>query len=662
MVFLNILLQIILSLHVFGDLTLARSNDSNSIMLAQHPGTTSHLSLDYLNRDSAQNNELVLSNIQSTPELFVTLSVITVKGYSSLCNQTQLDDVLQRLPPPLNEFHFEMNTPIPSSTLKALEQNHPSVRLYYTMPFSYWDRYDENVPSIQGAGEEPNRRNRMRQRRNILNWPNLYSLRADIEYGAYDNYEDLELVWNILTSCPNLRELELSLSRSGCVVANYPYAFDFTRNSLLLPPLESLRLHGYNLNKHTNGVRQGYHDINRHEHLLPPWSWLPRFLTDRLYWTIEFWEGVNRTARDEDIRDSRIKEHLARQQVEPHNLNAWIDRMDWSNLKHLELDEVTPKILQRLSPVIPSVEHLSFGPSLELAADMLPSFLRNLTNPLKHLSLYNIDFAQYGDLISALSSEAGKALNTLVLTESESSRHRYCTSDWSEENCSVWNGQYYLPRPFLNESHLEQLSKQSPDISHLEIDVQRVIPNASDSSTWYLDHETINAAAQLPNLSNLTINVESPDHVRVRLLGASNYRYSSVGTFLEPFRGDPNINRTSFPALFASINSIRIEMSLPPLQHLEVKVGLWSARDQDWGMGGPPDLLIGDWICRSTEADEGVCFGGNERLGENSWHGKTQLQDRHSEDWTLPDKFDSANMLWDEEEEELHWLQEEMMM
>ena len=181
--------------------------------------------LDFTSEDSATQSHDTLRDLP------ISTTSISIKGYGSLLNISTLDDALEHLLLPLEEFHFDMTIPIPISTLSVIETFHDQTRLYYHMFFSRWDPYDRNVPSIQISGVEPLHSYRNQMRRGIIGSQNLYALKASILYGGHDNHEDLSLVHDILKSCPNIRELDLSIDHAGCVVANYPYAFDFTKEA-----------------------------------------------------------------------------------------------------------------------------------------------------------------------------------------------------------------------------------------------------------------------------------------------------------------------------------------------------------------------------------------------------------------------------------------------
>jgi hypothetical protein len=57
-----------------------------------------------------------------------------------------------------------------------------------------------------------------------------------------------------LITCPNIRELDLTIGWSGCEVdGGQPYSFDFSSNrDARFPPLEVLKLNGYDLESTNN--------------------------------------------------------------------------------------------------------------------------------------------------------------------------------------------------------------------------------------------------------------------------------------------------------------------------------------------------------------------------------------------------------------------------
>jgi hypothetical protein len=106
----------------------------------------------------------------------------------------------------LERVDWEANAAIPKKILRSLEEKNPDCRLHYTTSpkHSNWGRISNWGSSIFGSKL-------------------LYSLKAEIVYAANPNFHDLDVVFNLLGSCPNLKELNLSISRWGCVLSEWQH-------------------------------------------------------------------------------------------------------------------------------------------------------------------------------------------------------------------------------------------------------------------------------------------------------------------------------------------------------------------------------------------------------------------------------------------------------
>jgi hypothetical protein len=97
---------------------------------------------------------------------------------------------------------------------------------------------------------------RLEETRLIPNSTSVYSLKAKIKYYDSPNQESLLLLFNMLFSSPNIKELDLSitkLKRRPMQSRGQPNEFDFHSNpDARFPPLEVLRLKGCNLDSTSN--------------------------------------------------------------------------------------------------------------------------------------------------------------------------------------------------------------------------------------------------------------------------------------------------------------------------------------------------------------------------------------------------------------------------
>lgn len=198
---------------------------------------------------------------------------VRVKGYSSLGNWTLLERVFGQLES-IEAVYWEAYKPIPPEFLRHF-QKHPAIRLHYTPKFTHndpydsslkpeddWDPYDTPWDSNYKLREERDHQYKAASK-SVINSTSLYALKADIEYGSDDNFDDLEFVFEMISNSPNLRELDLHINTRGCLLGHSPFAFDFLSNpSARFPPLEVLRLKSYRLDERADGgYVWGYKDF-----------------------------------------------------------------------------------------------------------------------------------------------------------------------------------------------------------------------------------------------------------------------------------------------------------------------------------------------------------------------------------------------------------------
>src|SRR5271154_5311935 len=124
-----------------------------------------HIVLDYSSRPCAKEANAILEAMSQEKHSIFTL---TVEGYGSLANWTQLAEVISRAQR-IDALHWHSNAIIPSVLLSALEQHQSHCRIYYTIPFSNWDPFDDSVPPAQPVGQEASHKMRAAERASIVN-------------------------------------------------------------------------------------------------------------------------------------------------------------------------------------------------------------------------------------------------------------------------------------------------------------------------------------------------------------------------------------------------------------------------------------------------------------------------------------------------------------
>ena len=243
----------------------------------------------------AQSAHKALLDIQERDAQCGPLTSITFEGNGISADDGEIEMALRSLPVQLSDIHWNIGKPIPSTTLRSIEDHHLSARLHYNMPFHNWEGLNLSV------WRSWHTRRRLPSLRSILGSPNLYALKAELHYGAEDLPDDLPLVHEVLTTCSNLRELDLNIRYTGgCTPATWPRAFAFQKNPNPLPPLEVLKIAGmYNLESLSKSDRQSFFMARPSTYMYRPWSWLPDDFLDIIWNGVDFLGGVNKTAYDE---------------------------------------------------------------------------------------------------------------------------------------------------------------------------------------------------------------------------------------------------------------------------------------------------------------------------------------------------------------------------
>jgi hypothetical protein len=283
---------------------------------------------------------------------------------------------------------------------------------------------------------------RAAERESILNSSILYSIKARIEYGGNSNPDDLSLIYRVLT-CPNIRELDLSLRWGGCVVSDgQPYAFNFSSSGLAkatLPPLEVLKLSGYELdNKLDGGAWMEWESSKPQRNiLLWPWKFLPDNIIERVrYQTVH---------RPGGIMDYFVKrDHSPLPEDAEINLDGWLERMDWSNIHTLDLKSVSPLVMQKLIPVLTGVTSLTLEYGGGKAGAAYIDFLDNTTKPLKKFVLRNVAFNDFEFLTKTITNRHGSSLQSLELREREDRRDHYVWLEDKSRMVKVYGSHLYL--------------------------------------------------------------------------------------------------------------------------------------------------------------------------------------------------------------------------
>lgn len=518
-----------------------------------------------------------------------SISIVTVTGFEELGNWTLLGDVFDRLHK-LEDVRWSAKTGVPATILRHLENNNRACRLHYEIHSQHVDSHSPRIQdqitvwNYDNASEITRleileRERQHKDRQTVIGFSNLYSLRANIAYASEPNYEDLSLVFDILTTCPNLRILDLRIHYVGdSYGARTPQAFDFmSKPHIRFPPLEILKISGYNFNERSDG---GY-----------AWDWRNVSL-DCDY---EDWH------RDDPPVPPARRENDGRSQ-----LDCWKECIDWSQLHTLEITLPSTDVLMGLrDDALPALTNLSLELSFPLTEDWgkdLLDFLKGTKLPLEGLSLslraHDLKSLSKNELVDDIVSHHGPRLKSLsLLTDNDGESQ------------------------ILNRDQIQRLLRGCTKSNNLDISVSRPATGEDILQFQYL--------ASAPMLQSITLRFPSPD------LDYGSTEYWEKLKFYIDNGGaddevDPVVNKISVTRLFEGLRSRRevyleskshirrlgmapphgLEEFYAPLANIEslkIYVGNWDRRQDQVMM--PSFRRVAFWKCRITERGIAVCEG-----------------------------------------------------
>jgi len=599
-------------------------------LLPQMPYATRYLKVNYEREDVAIRTNIFLRCLAQpkAARLRSNVTEILVTGDDSNANWKLLTDGFDGLSA-VETVRWHSSKAIPPEILSSLSTNNPISKLYYNLHFGQpfdcssldWNYEDGDYPFPVHVPQ-----NRNAEQESVINSKSLHALKASILYGGDENPEDLDLVWKILTSCSNLRELDLSIQRRGGLLADQqPFAFDFASNkNAKLAQLEVLKLDGYRLDHNSSGGpftmnhKQIYEYQNRHHRVIGGTTTYTNWWRQRIHLFTEI-------VRDQYENVVELLDFTPQIDVRT-NGQAWMQAMNWSNIHTLSLTSPSIYTLGHIISAVdtcssasciagnlsghefslPSLRSLSIsGASYHPAAQSVLLFLSYIA-PLTSLSLRDVELDGFQHLIKILTSHH-PTITHFSLIEREELRSR--DSHWEEASLDWPSGRQrtnYLAHPYLSLDQLDELSYSLENLESLDIDIDRSTANATDGSGWnttLLDH-----LAQFPRLQHLTLRLESTSVDGIRPSSEHlDTRGDSEG--YKKAAKDELLNEASVRELFHQLRIRRPQGQR--IVTLEVYSGLWHERNEV--CFGPPQMRgYGRWKCGGSkglgafEMEEGV--------------------------------------------------------
>lgn len=428
--------------------------------------------IDYSDSQAIERSELFLKYlISTTKSKDSTWEVQIMQGYS-WANWHLLSTFIEGLPTILT-FKWAASFPIPTIILKALELNHPTCRLFYELDSHTADTTQRAV--VDGDDEWRHQDtelddsylqndSRAREIESIVNSTTLYSIRADFSILGNPGSE-LVLLHQMLTTCPNVRELDLHLNDQRCrgcyINQKQPRAFNFSKNSKTLPALEVLSLKGYSFESDTSGEELMAWE-RQPDTLRWPLNMVPTSVIQFIgYPWLQYMGGlVKGISKRRSISWDEVEEET--------NLDSWIRLMDWSHLHTLKLHQPSTQLRKLERDFLPNLKHVAFSGYRCLVQPVL-SFLSN-TSALESLSVHDVGYFSPEPIVDIILDNHCPTLTNLR-----------------------------LDRTFLNSTHLSRLLHRCPRLHTLDINMDR-------QEHW--DYEFLDALAAFQELRSLTIRFD----------------------------------------------------------------------------------------------------------------------------------------------------------
>lgn len=551
------------------------------------PTTLSHSEIDFTGEETAAQSNALLQYLADAAAPRGVVREVSVTGYPSLGNWTLLAEVFEQLFD-LQKVHWYAEKAISKDILDALEKNSRSCHLHYTLSYSNYDPYNDDIPLIRPIGQEPDHESRADAREAIIGSKALYSLKAAVSYGGLPNMRDMDLVFRILAGCPNIKGLDLSIRRSGCKMSGgQPYTFDFMSNpDVKFSPLEVLTISGYRFDAASNDGRAWDYSRydrwkeNERRRKIWPFGLLPNLLMEGIN---EIWDSYDSMI----IRAQDKRREEERRKIEPDgvtNLDRWLQAMNWSHLHTLNIDEPTAETLKKLSGNLPNLTHLTFHypHSHHDAID----FIANATRPLQSLSIQDMSVCSLQLVVDAITEHHSEALVNLSIHQ----LNAYRTFNVTEVSVLV--------------SSCKKLRKLEIDLPRPPTEPNSTIDRATNmGELTHHQPEIYNILASSPELGELILNYPTPD------LGDMEddwkFRYENEEEDEDDIP-DPFINQRSVGKLFSYLNS---KKEGKRLTCLKILVGNWKDRYSGGGNIRRPRRRVAKYVCRIDENGLEVCHG-----------------------------------------------------
>lgn len=262
-----------------------------------------------------------------------------------------------------------------------------------------------------------------------------------------NDYEDL---YARLVQCPEIRQLEMSLTQDGCVLGpDSEFAFQWGWNHCF-PPLENLTILHYDWEQ------------------LTPYRNLPALLTGR-----------------------------------KPNVELWRDAMDWSQLKRLDMDLPSAVFLDTFSGSLTGLEELVWRAQLGFWGD--EETICDMSHEGDALRAKYERFIETLPRLQRLQvSGTGKHLNLTRILRKHGPALQHFGLNELEGDCYWWTN---ASRPFMDPKGLQQINALAPNLRSISLDVERSGKPELEGWGW----ATLDVLATFPQVSRIFLHFDLED-------------------------------------------------------------------------------------------------------------------------------------------------------
>lgn len=428
--------------------------------------------LDYSEPLEVESSEIFLQYLTTVPKSKDSIWEVEITDPMGIGNWSILAEFIKEVPS-ISTLKWALYFPIPAIVLEALELKHPNCRLHYTISHDTLDLHSITISSKELWTEKNIDLQKSAARReinSIINSTILYSFSTDMDSisssATRSSVSEVDFVYQILTTCPGIRELDLNMNRcrKRCLNSHLgqPVALNLSDRGKPLPPLEVLSLKSYNFETDASGRP------------LMEWKTGP----DKLRWplnkisppVIEFLGYPLIRSIGGLVEGDQYQSPVAWDKAEEEtNLDLWLELMDWTHLRTLKIQHPSTQLRKLEGNVLPSLRHVSFSSGGRCCMQEIRSFLANVS-ALESLFLQDISYFSPDPIVSIISKHHCPTLESLR-----------------------------LDRTFLNSTHLSQLLHHCPRIHTLDINLDR-------TEKW--DYGVLDTLVSFPELRSLTLRFD----------------------------------------------------------------------------------------------------------------------------------------------------------